>query len=67
MALILENLIKNEEILVSNYLKIQNYIEKKFLWNDIVSHLYREIVKRKRIKPSTTWMYFEIVNINNFN
>ena len=54
LALILENLIKNEEILVSNYLKIQNYIEKNFLWNDIVSHLYREIVKRKRIKPSTT-------------
>ncbi len=49
---ILENLIDNEELMEKNYLKIQNHIDKKFLWSKIISKLYRELNKRSNLRFS---------------
>ena len=43
LAKILEELINNEDLLRENFLKIQEHIDKNFLWRNIVKKLYQEI------------------------
>jgi glycosyltransferase involved in cell wall biosynthesis len=49
LAKILQYLVNNERFLKENCPKIQNYIEKNFLWKNIVLDLYNEIFKRKKL------------------
>ncbi|MFX1392093.1 MAG: glycosyltransferase family 4 protein [Promethearchaeota archaeon] len=50
LANILDYLMNHEEIIRDNCPKIQDHIDNNFLWSIIVSKLYREIIKRRKLK-----------------
>lgn len=50
LAKTLEYLINHEEIIRNNCPKIQEHIDDNFIWSSIVSKLYREIIKRRKLK-----------------